>query len=900
MSTTLKNEYINTFDEKLKIFYSIFLKTVDINDNLLYELKDITEEPNSLNIPSDGASASTYNTGQFNNFIRNIVNFKIKNSDELLSTNNNMDFIKNVKNGNNVSTFSFNNNVRDNIIGTLNVINVFVDILEAYKVCIENEQHSTSLSGYSKDIIIDQIELVSETTRIYVSGSTMFPANTVPNAGYIRNVGVDSSATKQNILYLSIQSFNKSSYSNILTTTGCISGSSCTNVISANIFDATSFANDPNKINGLILDNSLKNYARQICNKDTSYPLKSNLTLDERNKNLVVILLKTLLGVNIHSRKQTVYALYFYYKFVQLYSSLIINVSNVMYAHVENDNIKCIDTYNTTKNTEYVSEIKVTVDGAGYDAGKIKIANSGATAELDVPAGGIIALNTDATILTRTELLNGISTSFTLNKSDNSIAAPSGGSAKEMTLTAKSYPLVIHTNTHTNDANIDRLEKIIENISTSLTNMTSEMSRYSLNNDDNSYELTTATASETVISLSTDNKVNIKIINTTKYYILNKYDYNYDLINDYNVYDEKNKITYSILSITDSYDTNPKFFTIEINAILDSTLLKKAKEIDNNIELFKNADGTDSSSGRNIDNTTGAFLFIKKKDLTSYKNEYQYNKKNVNELNEQIGFNTNKVQRQKNLYDSQYNKNVFLTRQILIYNIVISIIVLILILINLMKLDNQLAKTISLGCLGIIILLFVIYITSNITYIETFTDYTTILDSLTKNNYISKRFNQNTYNINKTTILNTQINDLNKKCMSYFEKIIITLPSADSVDFYREIKDGINTELENKNYINNLLVFNKSQGNNDMDTIKYDIENNKLYIITLLISSIIFIGLYNIYINYIDNEKYISLIIFICIIIFIIISAYYIINSNKRVRTVYKHKYWGPETSKNF
>jgi hypothetical protein len=361
--------------------------------------------------------------------------------------------------------------------------------------------------------------------------------------------------------------------------------------------------------------------------------------------------------------------------------------------------------------------------------------------------------------------------------------------------------------------------------------------------------------------LSIDKKVNIKIVNATKYYILSKYDFNYDLINDYNVYDEKNKITYNILSITDSYDTSPKSFTIEINAILDNTLLKEAKDNDENTELFKNADGTDSSAGRNIDNTTGPFLFIKKKDLTSYKNEYQYNKKNVNELNEQIGFNTNKVQRQKNLYDSQYNKNVFLTRQILIYNIVISIIVLILLLINLMKIDNQLVKTISLGCLGIIILLFVIYITSNITYIETFTDYTSILDSLTKTYYTNKKLNNNTYNINKATTLTNQINELNKKFISYFEKIIITIPSADSIDFYREIKDGISTELENKNYINNLLVFNRSQGDNDMDTVKYDIENNKLYIFTLLISSIIFIGIYNIYINYIINEKYLSLVL---------------------------------------
>jgi hypothetical protein len=900
MSTTLKNEYISTFDEKLKIFYSIFFKTIDINDILLSELKDITKQPNLLNIPADGTTANTYNIGQFNDFIRNIVNFKIKNSDDLLSTNNNMDFIKNVKDGNNVSNFSFNNNVKDNIVSTLNVINVFVDILEAYKVCIENEQHTTSLSGYSKDIIIDQIELVSETTRIYATGN-MFPPNTVANAGFIRNVGTDANAEKKNILYLSIQSFNKASYSNILTTTGCISGSSCDNNITSDIFDAASLNSDPNKIIGLILKSNT-NYARQIYNKNVNDPSISNLSLNDRNKALVVILLKMLLGINIHSRKQTVYALYFYYKFIQLYSTLIINVSNVMYANVENNTINCINIYNTTKKNEYVSEIKVSTAGIGYTASQnIFIINTGGRAKLVANASGEIPINTQIEILTRNELSNNIiPTSFTLKNSSDGIITPSGSGKADVQLTAKSYPLVVDTNRHTNNENIDRLEKIIQNISTSLTNMTSEMSKYSLNNDDNSYELTTATSSDTIISLSIDKKVNIKIVNATKYYILSKYDFNYDLINDYNVYDEKNKITYNILSITDSYDTSPKSFTIEINAILDNTLLKEAKDNDENTELFKNADGTDSSAGRNIDNTTGPFLFIKKKDLTSYKNEYQYNKKNVNELNEQIGFNTNKVQRQKNLYDSQYNKNVFLTRQILIYNIVISIIVLILLLINLMKIDNQLVKTISLGCLGIIILLFVIYITSNITYIETFTDYTSILDSLTKTYYTNKKLNNNTYNINKATTLTNQINELNKKFISYFEKIIITIPSADSIDFYREIKDGISTELENKNYINNLLVFNRSQGDNDMDTVKYDIENNKLYIFTLLISSIIFIGIYNIYINYIINEKYLSLIIFISIIIFIIISAYYIINSNKRVRTVHKHKYWGPETSKNF
>lgn len=218
-----------------------------------------------------------------------------------------------------------------------------------------------------------------------------------------------------------------------------------------------------------------------------------------------------------------------------------------------------------------------------------------------------------------------------------------------------------------------------------------------------------------------------------------------------------------------------------------------------------------------------------------------------------------------------------------------------------MNIDKQLKKTISLACLAAILLLFVVYIISNITYIETFAlAPSDKLYQLTKSNYDLLKLNTHTYNILKATTLNTQIDELNKKFINYFEKILITIPASDNIDFYREIKEVVDTEIDNKSYIQTLLEFNKSQGSNNMGSLKYEIENNKLYIITLLISSVIFIGLYNIYINYVVSDKYLSLMIFICVILFIIIASYYIINSNKRVRTVYKNKYWGPETSKYF
>jgi hypothetical protein len=376
--------------------------------------------------------------------------------------------------------------------------------------------------------------------------------------------------------------------------------------------------------------------------------------------------------------------------------------------------------------------------------------------------------------------------------------------------------------------------------------------------------------------------------------LLKKYNENSSFIKDYSIYDKKNKIYYNIESINDTTtDGGVIYFAIEINAVFTLDPTKPT------YKPFYNYDGTLYGAYASASSTaltaSGDFLQIKKKDINGFKNNYVNDKKAVDELNANISLNTNRVNNQKNLYETQYNKNVFLSRQILTYNILICTIIVVLIGINVFKIDKPLVKSISLACLGIIILLFIIYFMSNITYIETFAvDAGNI--TILKNTSVALP----TRNTNKVSALNTEINKLNAQFIRYFETITILLPTSDSIDFYKEITSVINADIENKTYLDKILDFNKSQGNTNMDTLKYELENNKLYILTLLISSIIFIGLYNIYINYIDNEKYLSLMIFIAIIIFIVIGSYYIINSNRRVRTIHKNIYWGPQSSESF
>jgi hypothetical protein len=295
------------------------------------------------------------------------------------------------------------------------------------------------------------------------------------------------------------------------------------------------------------------------------------------------------------------------------------------------------------------------------------------------------------------------------------------------------------------------------------------------------------------------------------------------------------------------------------------------------------------------------FLELRMKDTNSYKTDYITTRNNISKLETDINFKSSKVTHQKNLYESQNNKKIFLERQILAYNIIIAVIVLTLVGINVVKVDKEVVRTVSLSCFGVIILLFVIYFISNLTYVETFADYD-VNKPLYDLSYTSKVLDvsDSLYNSKKKKRLDAEISKLNAKFINYFEKLIITLPATDNYHFYKEISEIIANDEENKIFTNNSLNYSKNQNDNNINSIKYELENNKLYINTLLISAVIFIGLYNMYINYIKDDKYLTLFVFICIIIFIVILSYYYITANRRVKTVFKSIYWGPEFSKRF
>lgn len=897
MTTTLKNSYIDRFNDKLKIYDSIFFKSIDGSGILLAEASSITE-PNGMRIPTN-TNATTYSAAQFTNFIRNIVNFNIKNFHMLDDKDNNMGFVSKTMGRNGTPAYTLNENVKTNIIETLKVVNVFVDILEAYKYCIDNKEKDTIFdTGYTTETPINRIEIVSGKTRFYNADNTvMTPASTVLNAGYIRSVkeydGADASSS---VLYLSIQSFNTGmtdkiyNYNNIFDkkNDNAVFNSSPSNILNA-------------AAKGTILEPyplAIRDYPRQVYSGIASDPTSiSNLTLENRNKALVKLLLKTLFTLDINFRSQSVYALYYYYKFVQLYSSLIINVSNVMYADLNEASPPRIETRNTTtsKKALGVSGIELIMNGIRYNSPPtITVTGGGGT----ITAGTNIVSETSGKVN-----INNGGSGYTSTPQVSVQGSLSSGTVQAQAI-ATIAPVVMEYS-RTESDNIEKLKDVISEVSNALSELITDVSNYTKNTD-TSFVISTAAVptdlKATMVSFNPDNKIVLNITNGCIYRKLSMYSAMYDIPNDYTVYDNKNKVYYNIIRINNE-DQN--IFKIEINAVFTADDILE-KDIDT--KIFK--DGVGNAINKPVDDTpvviptTNAnFLEIRRKDINAYKTEYIYNRNDLDKLNENIGYNTSKVTHQTNQYDTQFNKNVFLERQILAYNIILAIILVVLVGINVVNIDKQLVKTISLSCLGTIVLLFIIYFISNITYIETFAlTPTDALYSLTKANYgdKTKKLNPSSYNTLKLNTIKNEVDKLNSKFISYFEKIIITLPSTDNLDFYREIKDVITNDRDNKQFINKRLEYNKSQNSNDINSLKYELENNKLYINTLLISAIIFVGLYNLYINYATNDKYLSLLIFVSVIIFIVILAYYIITSNRRVKTVFKNVYWGPEFSKRF
>lgn len=308
----------------------------------------------------------------------------------------------------------------------------------------------------------------------------------------------------------------------------------------------------------------------------------------------------------------------------------------------------------------------------------------------------------------------------------------------------------------------------------------------------------------------------------------------------------------------------------------------------------------------NTDTATNSPVYIVKitsKDIDKYYNEIV---SNTDTVEQNINMYKTKIKNNTTLYELHKSRNNLLYNQVLSYLIIVAIIISILVIINVAAVEKPLIKSISLVCLAAIIILFMSYYIMNTLYIEegfvqasgsTYTGYDLCPETTCK----ITNADVGTSNIkleSSSDILTLKKDDvknfLNTNAKELMFMITLATPSIvnDSLKGNNEKLVTISKNIYNeKLYLKDVLFSKKSDSEMNVDVLKYENKNYDVYIICILFLALIMVGSYTINI-YTDN-KYLDLLILIMVILFVCLFTYFVLYTNRIVRTVSTNYYWG-------
>jgi hypothetical protein len=293
--------------------------------------------------------------------------------------------------------------------------------------------------------------------------------------------------------------------------------------------------------------------------------------------------------------------------------------------------------------------------------------------------------------------------------------------------------------------------------------------------------------------------------------------------------------------------------------------------------------------------------------ITSKDIDKDYNNivSNTNTVEENINMYKTKIKNNTTLYELHKSRNNLLYNQVLSYLIIVAVLIAILVIINIANVEKPLIKSITLGCLVVIIILFMTYYIMNTLYIEegfavdtNYKGYELCNDTFCKKNEAPSSPDPKKVNENHNSILQDKKafvkNFLVSNANDIMLMITLTTPSIvnDSLKGNNEKLVTISKNIYNeKLYLNDVLYSKKSDSEMNVDVLKYENKNYDVYIVCILFLALIMVGSYTVNI-YTDN-KYMDLLILIMVILFVCLFTYFVLYTNRIVRTVSTNYYWG-------
>lgn len=799
---TYNNLSIQRMNKLLLNYYNTFMiQTKDSagNEYIFKEMKDISSGKTATIPTTFDANSVAYNIEMFNDFIRSIINFKLSNN---LSYYDKALKIKNADNTTNVG-------VVRHIFSCINIVNVFVDILEAYKYFLDNE---TDPISFLKEIT--EIRLVSQYAKKSISS---FGTNRKQNVGYKR--GLSTSDT--NTLFLSIRSL-------VITSSGSsnhifdLNTSTTTQTLAENtgLFNSVGAlvktGPDVSAPDVTYRYQSVSKEGTNIKINDAIYSYKNYTDLfnfENRDKYILQNFLYCLMKLEPDNIRMQINGLYYYYKTIKAYIVLVLT------------------SWNVTINT---------LTGSSATLDKILLLST-ATGETD-------------------DFLPSDHTNFHSIKTKDYI-----------------------TNTSINATNIVTDYKNCLNIvGFNLLKYKQDLLDYKSSNIkifDTNYRLVESTIiynasnyNNTQVSLETtgdnENLRNIILDSNLKQ----------NLINNYVI--EYNGKLFNIQDIKNNAGTATK-----------QQIIIKA-QINNDNDIIPNFVITSSASSGVYNNVSAKIV---KKGIYALKNDFITGKNELGEINKNIIKNTSLINNQRTVYDYYSNKDKLISNQLYVYTVIVGIMFFSIVGMNIVKVDKNLRKLVSMIYAGIIIVLLIIYYIISSTYIENFSNvngYNQIRENFAVIQNVDALKTEGYTPEQKKLFLSGQIERINLIIIDLLQYAMSTIPLSETNDFYNEMNQILINETNDKSAINDTLSFKKSLGYSNIDILKYEMNNKKVYINVILFSALIYIVLYFAYIHF--SEEYSNLIFFIGLIFFIILFSYYLIFISKYVRNRSKNIYWGP------
>jgi hypothetical protein len=680
---TVTNKNITEIRTLLRNYYNSFI--LDNDKELFSEMQNIGGTNRAGIIPSNTAEKS-YSIELFQKFIHSVVDNNISNDADKGYTksggtselNNGMLKIKD-SNGFVLPNLKF-------VFVCINIINVFVDILEAYKYFIDNE---TDFINILKNV--NKIVLVPSTHRTKAHIDATLTTTTQPNIGYHINT-----YSEQSKLFLAIRSFYISSgVSNTIFTPD-------TTVSSDILADGITGKTPQN--DGLYEGTTLnfKSYFNQLAYNSaassfnintTEYTKTTNSyadTLENMQKNTLNNFLLFLAKMNPDNARIQVNALYFYYKYVQLYTTLIFSTMNVAL----NDSTS--DTQYLMKLMQYTAYSTATSENIGT---KPYLSNDSLFKNINADANSISTFTfgptgpTDATAKTNAKI-------SAANIYDKAVKYVHNGITK---LIADFYTQI------SSNKDIDKLINTTLPMQAEYPNIAGDTIRL------------------TYSKVPNDKKnalVNIINNTTQKQIFLDNYVIAFDGIN------------YEIVDAT----TTPTILLIK-------GFFPNTTSENNYVNEMKPKDWNEATP-------TAPYIIdvkIVPKGLLALRDEYRQGKQTLISLNADIRYNTSKINSQKNMYHYEQNKDKLLTNQSYTYTIIISIIVLAILLLQIAKVEQTTRQMAGMVFGGILVIFFIVYYIINAAYIEEFkmrenffvisnlTDLTSSSSSLDKRDYLQRQ-----------------------------------------------------------------------------------------------------------------------------------------------------------------